>query len=373
MGNSCISEVSIHDYVQRLRFNKAKERVPLAGTFELTFRCNNRCVHCYSNKNARDRREKEKELTHSQVCRILDTVAEAGCLFLLFTGGEPLIREDFPEIYAYAKGKGFLPTLFTNGTLIDREMADFLREWPPRSIEITLYGMSQGVYEKVTRVPGSHAKCMRGIELLVERNLPLKLKAMILTLNRHELDDMKAFARDLGLEFRYDPLLNLRIDGGANPGRFRLPPAEVIQMDLDDKGRRSELMELYERFTKPDRKSEAIFTCGAGTNSFHINPHGLMQICGMVRNPGYDLINGSFREGWNIFFPAVRARRRKGDDPCRHCNLHVLCGQCPGWSQLEHGDMEKPVEYLCQVGRLRGEQLAIEDGYEKPVQTEVKG
>ena len=373
MGNSCISEVSIHDYVGRLRFNKAKERVPLAGTLELTFRCNNRCVHCYSNKDASDRREKEKELAYSQVCTILDTVAEAGCLFLLFTGGEPFIREDFPEIYTYAKKRGFLITLFTNGTLIDPEMADFLEEWPPRSIEITLYGASEDIYERVTRVRGSYAKCIRGIELLVERNLPLKLKAMIFRLNRHELDDMKAFARDFGIEFRFDPLLNLRIDGRANPGRFRLSPRQVVQMDLDDKGRRSELMELYDRFTKADRKSEAIFTCGAGTNSFHINPHGLMHICGMVRNPGYDMINGSFREGWNIFFPAVRARRRKGDDPCRHCNLHVLCGQCPGWSQLEHGDVEEPVEYLCQVGRLRGEQLAIDAGYEKPVQTEVKG
>ncbi|UCD72074.1 MAG: radical SAM protein, partial [Syntrophobacterales bacterium] len=143
MVHSCIPEASIEDYAGRLRFNKAEQRVPLAGVLELTFRCNNRCMHCYVNKGADDGRERKKELSYDQMCRILDAIAEEGCLWLLLTGGEPFIRRDFVEIYTYAKRRGFLITLFTNGTLIDPEIADFLREWPPRSIEITLYGMSE--------------------------------------------------------------------------------------------------------------------------------------------------------------------------------------------------------------------------------------
>ena len=371
--NSCISEASIEDYAQRLRFTKDQERVPLLGVFELTFRCNNRCIHCYVNRGANDRRERKKELTYSQICRILDTIAEEGCLWLLFTGGEPFIRNDFLEIYTYAKRKGFLITLFTNGTLIDRGIADFLREWPPRSIEITLYGMSEGVYEEVTGVPGSHAKCMQGVELLVERNLPLKLKAVILTLNRHELDEMKTFAENLGLEFRFDPLLNLRIDGQGYTAKLRLSPREVVQMDLDDEKRRIEFVEFYERSKKADRDSEFIFRCGAGVNSFHVDPYGLLHICGLVRDPGYDLLNGSFRNGWHRFLPGIRAQRWKKDYPCGDCNLQVLCGQCPGWSQLEHGDLEKPVEYLCQVGHLRGELLQMENENRKPINTQAEG
>jgi radical SAM protein with 4Fe4S-binding SPASM domain len=373
MGNSCIAEVSILDYAHRLRFNKIKQRVPLAGTFELTFRCNNRCLHCYVNKGAHDKGEEAKELTYNQICRILDTVAEEGCLFLLFTGGEPFIREDFLDIYTYAKRKGFLTTLFTNGTLIDPHIADILREWPPRSIEITLYGMSEGVYEKVTRVPGSYAKCVRGIELLVERNLPVKLKAMIFRLNRHELDEMKAFAENLGLAFRFDPLLNQRIDGGGIPAKLRLSPSEVVRVDLDDEKRRCDLAKLYERLKNGDSKSELIFRCGAGINSFHVGPHGFLHICTMVRHPNYDLVNGSFREAWETFLPGVRALTKNKFDPCSDCKLHILCGQCPGWSQLEHGDMEEPVEYLCQVGHLRAEWLKIENEHKKPLCAEVKG
>jgi len=373
MANVCIAEAGIEDYLQRLRFTKAQQRVPLVGVFELTFRCNNRCAHCYVNKGTNDRRERNKELTRDQICRILDVLAEEGCLWLLFTGGEPLIREDFPEIYTYAKRKGFLITLFTNGTLIDHAVADFLREWPPRSIEVTLYGMTEGVYEEVTKVPGSHGKCIHGIELLVERNLPVKLKSVIFTLNRHELSHMKAFAADLGLEFRFDSLLNLRIDGGRSPAKLRLSPRDVVQMDVDDEKRRSEFIELYERSKKARRNSELVFRCGAGINSFHIDPYGLLHICGMVRHPGYDLINGSFRDGWYGFLPAVRAQTRKKEDPCAHCTLNVLCGQCPGWSQLEHGDLEGPVEYLCQVGLLRGERLGMRNENEKPIHSEVEG
>lgn len=372
MLNSCIPEASIEDYAQRLRFNKAQQRVPLVGVFEPTFRCNNRCVHCYVNKGTNDRREKRKELTYSQISRILDEMAEAGCLFLLFTGGEPFIRKDFSDIYLYAKRKGFLITLFTNGTLIDHAVADFLREWPPRSIEITLYGMSEGVYEEVTRARGSYSKCMHGIELLIERNLPLKLKAVILTLNRHQLEEMRAFAENRGLEFRFDPLVNQRIDGRGNPAKLRLPPREVVQLDLDDETRCRELVELYASFERTEKDSESLFRCGAGINSFHIDPYGLLHICGMVRHPGYDLINGSFGEAWHSFLPEVRAQRRKKDHPCADCNFHVLCGQCPGWSQLEHGDSEKPVEYLCQVGHLRAELLRRVNENKKLSHTEVE-
>ena len=373
MANSCIPEAGIEDYVARLMVNKAKQRVPLIGVLEPTFRCNNRCLHCYVNKGTNDRRERKKELTHSQICRILDQMAEEGCLFLLFTGGEPLIRKDFTQIYTYAKKKGFLITLFSNGTLIDHALADFLRDWPPHSIEITLYGMSEGVYEEVTRVRGSYARCMKGIELLVERNLPLKLKAMILTLNRHQLDEMRAFAENLGLEFRFDPLVHQRIDGRGNPAKLRLSPRKVVQLDLDDEKRRIEMFDLYQRSAKAPVNPEFLFRCGAGVNSFHVDPYGLLHICGMVRHPSYDLINGSLREAWHSFLPEVRAQTWKKDDPCAHCNFHVFCGQCPGWSQLEHGDSEKPVEYLCQVGHLRAELFRRENMNKKPFHAEVGG
>ena len=142
-------------------------------------------------------------------------------------------------------------------------------------------------------------------------------------------------------------------------------------MDLADEKRRTDLVEFYERFNKFDEKSQCIFRCGAGVNSFHIDPYGFLHICALVRNPGYDLKHGSFRDGWDTFLPGIRAQTRKEGNKCADCNLHLLCGQCPGWSQLEHGDLERPVEYLCQVGHLRGQLLGMRNEKGKPIHTEV--
>jgi MoaA/NifB/PqqE/SkfB family radical SAM enzyme len=188
-------------------------RVPLAGTIELTRRCNHHCRHCYNNLPAGDSKALAEELNTDELLRILDELAASGCVWLLFTGGEILLRPDFPEIYVYAKERGFLITLFTNGTLITPQLADELARRRPFSIEITLYGATPETYERVTGVPGSFSRCLQGISHLRDHGLPLKLKSMVLTLNRQEVWDMKRLAdEDLGLPFRFDAMLNPRCD-----------------------------------------------------------------------------------------------------------------------------------------------------------------
>jgi len=212
------------------------ERIPLTGSMELTWRCNLRCAHCYitASSSYGALAGGRPELSTAEFCRVIDEVAAEGCLSLLLTGGEPLLRSDFLDIYRHAKRRGILLTLFTNGTLLNKKIVDELREWPPRRVEITLYGRTQETYERVTGVPGSHARCMAGIELLLEHQVPLQLKTMVMTLNRHELDAMKAFAAGLGLEFRYDALLNGCLDGSDGPLKYRVPPEEVVALDAAD-------------------------------------------------------------------------------------------------------------------------------------------
>ena len=182
-------------------------RFPLGGTFELTERCNLDCLHCYINQPAGCREAASRELTLAQVQRVLDQIVAAGTLFLLFTGGEPLLRADFPEIWRYAKSKGLLVSLFTNGTLLTPQIADLLAEWRPVAIEITLYGATAETYERVTGVPGSYARCLRAIELVLERGLRLNLKSVVLRANRHELDAMAALAAQFGVSYRFDGVL----------------------------------------------------------------------------------------------------------------------------------------------------------------------
>jgi radical SAM protein with 4Fe4S-binding SPASM domain len=349
-----IPELRYGEFSKRLHEKVAGQRIPIVGSLELTFRCNLRCVHCYV-AHGHGGIPDQTELSYGEICNILDQIVDEGCLWLLLTGGEPLLRPDFLDIYTYAKRKGLLFNLFTNGTLITPRIADYLADWRPFVVEITLYGRTQETYERITGVPGSHARCMQGIDLLLERGVPLKLKTMLMTLNQHELWDIKAYAESLGVAFRFDPMMNAGLEGSRAPIAFRLSPEEVVQFDLADAKRLAEWQQFWERSLGVRADDRYLYVCGAGLRSFHIDPYGKLSVCLISRVPDYDLRQGSFREGWCEFLPQVRHQRPTDDYRCNQCELLSLCGQCPGWAQLEHGNPERPVEFLCQVAHLRAE------------------
>jgi len=290
---------------------------------------------------------------------MLDQLADEGCLWLLLTGGEPFIRRDFLDIYTYAKKKGLLVSVFTNGTMITPRIADYLADWRPFNIEITLYGSTQNTYERVTGVSGSFKRCMEGIELLLERNLSLKLKSVIMTLNDHELWDMKAFSEGLGVDFRFDAELNIRLDGGKGPAEFRLSPRDVVELDRADEKRMEGWREFEAMFGGKPPKTDSLYQCGAGIGTFHIDSTGNLSACMMAREPNYDLSQGTVHLAWVDFLPGVLEQKWKSDSPCKLCELNAMCTQCPGMAYIEHGDQETPVDYLCQIAHLRAEALTL--------------
>jgi len=338
-------------------------RVPLGGTVELTRRCNNRCKHCYNNLPATDSRALAEELSTLEVIRILDEITAAGCIWLLFTGGEVFLRPDFLDIYVAAKQKGLLLTLFTNGTLITPQMADHLARYRPFSIEITLYGATRETYERVTGTPGSFDRCLRGISHLRDRGLPLKLKATLSTLNRHEIEEMKRFAEnDLGLPFRFDALLNARCDRSPGPLAVRLSSEEVVQLDLADPERSDALLDFARRrhgHGAGDKKGAPLYPCGGGAHSFAIDPCGRLRACAISPGEGFDLRRGSFQEGWGRFLARLRERKIDRDTKCLMCTLQEVCGMCPANGELECGDPQQPVDFLCRVAHLRAYALGI--------------
>ncbi len=345
--------IAYSEFSKRIYDKTVTERIPVGGGIELTSRCNLKCAHCYVVYDP-----KKKEMTYEEICRILDEITEAGCLWLLITGGEPLVRDDFLDIYIYAKKKGLIITLFTNGTLITPLIADCLRDLPPFSIEITLYGVTKQTYERVTGVAGSFESCMKGIQLLLERKIPLKLKTMVMTLNQHELWNIKKYAEDLGVEFRFDPILNAKLDGSKAPCQLRISPEEVVKLDLDDDERLKEWKKFCSKFWGPV-KSDKLYICGAGITSFHIDPYAELSVCIMSRVPSYNLRQGSLQKGWYEFVPEVLSQKPKGDYKCGKCDILSLCGQCPGWAQLENGNSEMPVEYFCKIAHLRAEIFGV--------------
>jgi radical SAM protein with 4Fe4S-binding SPASM domain len=277
-------------------------------------------------------------------------------------GERSLPGDDFLDIYTYAKQKGLLITLFTNGALLTQRTVDHLAEWPPFSIEITLYGRTRETYERITGVPGSYDRCLQGIQLLKSRSLPLKLKAMVITLNVHEIWAMKKFAEeDLSLEFKFDSMINPRVDCSPVPLKVRLTPGEIVALDLQDSRRMMAWRKFSSEFILPPSSEcpGGMYQCGGGMKNFAINPYGHLSTCVLSWVESFDLRKGSFQEGWDIFLRKVRERKITRRTKCTACQLIALCGMFPANAYLENQDPETPIEFFCQVAHLRAQALGI--------------
>src|SRR3984893_9429713 len=283
-----------------LHQRQAGQRSPMQVSIEVTRRCPLECQHCYNNLPMGDQDARQREMTTEEHFRVLDELVEMGCFWLLYTGGEIFARKDFLEIYTYAKKKGFLITLFTNGTLITEKIADYLVEWPPFAIEITLYGRTKETYEALTAVPGSYDRCLRGIGLLRDRGITLKLKTADNNINEHEVSAMRRFAEEeMGVEFKMDGQINPRIDCSQSPLAVRLTPEEVVALDLHSAKEVSE----YRRLAKHDSENppnltqiDTVYFCGGGVNSFAVNAYGEIGICVISQQETFTVREGGVRQ-----------------------------------------------------------------------------
>jgi radical SAM protein with 4Fe4S-binding SPASM domain len=335
------------------RSERADARFPIGAGLELTFRCNLACIHCYVNLPAADRDAKARELTTDEWCRVLDQCADAGVLYLTFTGGEPLLRPDFCEIYEYAHEKGFVLTVFTNAILIGERHLELWRRRPPRSIEITQYGFTAETYDKVTDAGPQYDRFQRGLARLRETGVDVMLKAIAMRASVHELPAIRAFARSEGLGFRYDAILSPRIDGGRKPLEQRLTPAEVFAIENVDDERVNAFAEYCGDHVGERPLDDRKYQCGAGLNTIIVDPYGKMHVCQLSRRPGWDVLEGGLAAGFYQAFTAVRAERREDLSGCGSCPTSTVCSNCVGMAELENRSTDIGDPYFCNVSDAR--------------------
>ncbi len=350
---------------------------------ELTERCNNDCLHCCINLPANDEVARKREMTTKQVKDILKQAVDLGCMQVRFTGGEPLLRNDFEELYLFARRSGLKVLLFTNGRLITSRLAELFARIPPlEPIEITVYGRRRESYEAVTRAIGSFEQFQRGVDLLLESSVPFIVKAALLPQNSNDMDEFEAWAKKIpwmtgrpSYSMWFD-LRNRRDDENKNRliKSLRLSPSEGLAVLTRDEARyRKDMAEFASKFMGP--QGDRLFGCGAGC-SISIDAYGRAQPCMLMRAPELtiDLV-GNGRED--------RMARGEGDAPmrlsdalarfshlgelratnpdyqrrCALCFLKGLCEQCPAKSWVENGPLDAPVEYLCDVAHAQARYL----------------
>jgi radical SAM protein with 4Fe4S-binding SPASM domain len=369
-------------YAVRFQSDKAplwKGKPPLltALDLELTERCNNNCIHCYINLPADDSESAASELSTEQLKSILAEAAQLGCLSVKFTGGEPLLREDFEELYVFARRLGLRVLIFTNGTLITPKLATLFAEiLPLEAIEITVYGMNRGSYESISRATGSYNRHRRGIELLLKNKVPFVVKTALLPPNMNEISEFRSWASTLpwmdtlpSSTMLFD--LRCRRDSQEKNRlikQLRLSPVQIQAILNQNKVEyQREMGQFCSKFIGPP--GESLFSCGAGVNRISVDAYGYCQACTFLRHPEtvYDLKAGSLKDGLTNFFPKLR--EKKAEDPdylkrCARCFLKGLCEQCPGKSWSEHGTLDTPVEYLCEIAHCSARDLGLLKGRE---------
>jgi radical SAM protein with 4Fe4S-binding SPASM domain len=348
--------LSTEEYLTKFLETSRQLRVPLSGSLEVTHDCNLRCVHCYLGPQAKRQKHDEEEMDTGRIQDLIDEIADAGCLYLLLTGGEPLLREDFSEIYSHAKEQGLLVTVFSNGTLMTEKHLALFRELPPREVEITLYGATPLTYENITGVSGSYKACLDGIRRLLDAHIRVNLKTILMTINRHELCEMERMARSFGCRFRFDAAISPGMGGEKTPLQFRVPPAEAVRLELSDDQRISQwktFLDASEGHTLVDE----MYGCGAGVTGFHIDPFGNLQPCLMTLDMRYNLSQGPFLTGWNDIVSRIRDKKAAPDFACRGCGKINLCGYCPAFFRLENGGEGERSEYICTMGELRYQRI----------------
>ncbi len=341
---------------------------------ELTERCNNNCIHCYINLPADDEAARAKELTTHEIKAFLKEAASLGCLKVRFTGGEPLLREDFEEIYTYTRKLGIKVILSTNATLITPRLSVLFATMPPlEKVDITLYGMERESCEAVTRVAGSHEAAWRGVRLLLEQKIPFRVKNVILPPNEDETALFEEWAGSIPWEeppeFIIDLDLRARGDSAGKNRRIkelRKSPVEALAETFDRRGEThlEKMRTFCTKFHQPP--GDRLFRCGAGVGSGCIDAYGVFQPCILLRHKdavvSLSRQKGALKKALEDFFPAMR--EIKAVNPmyltrCAPCFLKSLCDQCPGKSWMEHGVMDAPVEHLCEVAHGQARRLGL--------------
>ncbi|MGP8052018.1 MAG: radical SAM protein [Desulfobaccales bacterium] len=345
-------------YAQKER-GRQLPRLPLEGNLDLTYRCNNNCRHCWL-RIAPRAREQKQELSFEEIKRLVDDARKMGCQKWNISGGEPMLRPDFAEIFDFLTGKAVSYGLNTNGTLITPEIARLLRR--KGSKMVALYGATAEVHDKVTRTPGSFEATMQGFAYLKEAGAGFIVQLIPMQANYQQFAQMVGLAQSLSSHYKIGAAwLYLSACGSrrrnAEIRRQRLDPKDVTQLDQPDlfyddwlAGKEGQACHIK----GPDDRLYA--QCIANHREFHIDPYGRMAFCAFIKDLAlrYDLRAGSFQEAWDVFIPSLAERVRGGSEyieNCGRCDLRRDCRWCDVYGYLEHGRHGAKVEYLCQAAR----------------------
>lgn len=340
-----------------LRRASAAQR-PITGTLELLPICNMNCDMCYIRLSRTEMEKKGRMRTADEWISMGEEMERAGVLFLLLTGGEPLLFPDFRRLYLSLRERGIILTVNTNGTLIDADWAAFFGENKPRRINITLYGADDRAYEMLCHYPGGFEKTVQGIRLLKERGVDVKINGSVTKSNRNDMEKIYAIGRELGAPVHMDTYMLPGIHERKLPfeAQSRLEPEEaaaaemeMLRNEMNPEDLRMYVQQMLLQIKKEGNVYSEGITCMAGNCSFAVNWQGEMRPCVTLEEPSVPVFETGFESAWQQISEKVKAYRV--NEKCRQCRLRPVCKTCVASARLETGEYDGLPEYLCRYAR----------------------
>jgi MoaA/NifB/PqqE/SkfB family radical SAM enzyme len=350
-----LPSIEYGEFSRRLHEGYAERDRVIKAQLEVTYRCNLRCAHCYTDPY-NDPKLARRELTLDEIRRIVDEMVALGIVYLNLTGGEIFARPDFFEIYDHAYRQGLLLMLYTNGTMLTPAIIDRLEQSPPFSVDISCHSVNEAAFDRFTGVPGSFRRFMDAMERLRRSRLPFAFKTKAMTWNRDEIPDVRRFVESFGRSFGFTTSLSPRLDGDLAPLRLRLTPAQIRALEAGAPGANA-AGESYRETAEALASSapETLYRCGCATSTIHISAWGELGTCTLQYEHRVSLREHSLKDAIARVFAAVRARRYTSDSPCRTCAIYAFCDKKPTDARWECDDPEAPIAYDCDVALARAE------------------
>ena len=309
-----------------------------SATIELTYLCNEKCIHCYATYC--DKTQPKRELDVDKCKRIIDELKEMKCCHINFTGGDPFVFKGFDEVFKYAREQNFVCCIYTNGQAMyfDKKIADKIIEYVPRTIYISLYGATAEVHDSITQVKGSFERTIAIAKKLIENKVSVVFQMMILTINYRHVNDMIALAETLGADYRVGLSIINKNNGDSSPQQYAVSDIETVKEIISISKTKFISMDKESAVQKTDLKSSI---CGAGTSSVCISPDGNVYPCVSLKIKIGNIFSKSLKAIWNskerkdVLDSLIWEKAEK----CPDCKYVDYCPHCVGISHLENGRM----------------------------------
>jgi|SRR5579859_607977 len=325
-----------------------KLRIPLSVQLDLTYRCNERCVHCYLDHHDHG------EMTTEEIEDLLDQMAEAGVFYLTISGGEILMRRDFFEILEYARKRTFCIKLKTNGILIRQKEADRIKALGVESVQISIYSHIPAVHDAITKLPGSLAQSIEAIRRLRAHGIHVIIANVLMVQNAHDYAGTRALAAELDAQFIIDPTITPMMDGDRSILSLNVDEDALREVFQNESIVGGNVEEFCAPPQGPDEDALDMLPCSAGHTACYVSPYGDVYPCVQFPLPSGNVRRMKFVDIWRDSpqLNEVRSITLRDMPSCSKCTHGGTCTRCPGLAYME-GNMRGPSTQDCEKSFAR--------------------